>query len=297
MLRRASLRRHLKQCAPCDAYRLVVSGRRGGLGALLPVAPTAGLKAAVLGGAGLWGGESANAAVVAAAWGWHRCRRGRHAQGRRGEGRGHRGDRRRRGLGRPRGGRGPRARAGTSSAAHIEPVKPKPSGAPRRRPASTTPAVAPAGTTQVRQPRATRTATRRFVRRARRQARVARRLRRQARVARRQTRVARRLRAERRARRAEIRTASIPSSITPSRPGRQPIPVGTAPVPRPRRRPRARRRPPVLPAPTSEPTPAPTTEPTPAATVTPPPLRPRRARREARREQAAGGATQPTATP
>ncbi len=67
VLRRASLRRHLRQCAPCDAYRLAVSGRRGGLGALLPVAPTAGLKGAVLGAAGLWGGgESASAAVAMA---------------------------------------------------------------------------------------------------------------------------------------------------------------------------------------------------------------------------------------
>ena len=115
VLRRASLRRHLKQCAPCDAYRLAVSGRRGGLGALLPVAPTAGLKGAVLGAAGLWGGgESASAAVGgrrAPRGVGTRRRRGRHAQGRRGEGRGHRGDRRRRGLGRPRGRRGPRARS------------------------------------------------------------------------------------------------------------------------------------------------------------------------------------------
>jgi RNA polymerase sigma factor (sigma-70 family) len=67
VLRRASLRRHLKQCAPCDAYRTVVcGGRRGGLGALLPVVPTAGLKAAVLGGAGA---ETASAAVGTAAVG------------------------------------------------------------------------------------------------------------------------------------------------------------------------------------------------------------------------------------
>jgi len=63
-LRRAALRRHLRQCEPCDAYRLALHGR-GGLGALLPVAPTAGLKAAVLGG--LWGGDSAAAAMVAGA--------------------------------------------------------------------------------------------------------------------------------------------------------------------------------------------------------------------------------------
>ena len=68
VLRRASLRRHLRQCAPCDAYRLAVSGgRRGGLAALLPVAPTAGLKAAVLGGAGMWGGGESAAAAAAMA--------------------------------------------------------------------------------------------------------------------------------------------------------------------------------------------------------------------------------------
>jgi len=68
MLRRAALRRHLRQCAPCDAYRLAVSGgRRGGLAALLPVAPTAGLKAAVLGGAGIWGGGESAAAAAAMA--------------------------------------------------------------------------------------------------------------------------------------------------------------------------------------------------------------------------------------
>jgi RNA polymerase sigma factor (sigma-70 family) len=57
-LRRGLLRRHLSHCQPCRAYRLAVS-RRGGLASILPVAPTAGLKGAVLGGAS--GGTSAAA--------------------------------------------------------------------------------------------------------------------------------------------------------------------------------------------------------------------------------------------
>jgi RNA polymerase sigma factor (sigma-70 family) len=57
-LRRGLLRRHLSHCPPCRTYRLAVS-RRGGLASILPVAPTVGLKSAVLGGAG--GGASAAA--------------------------------------------------------------------------------------------------------------------------------------------------------------------------------------------------------------------------------------------
>ena len=57
-LRRGLLRRHLSHCQPCRAYRLAASPRSG-LAAILPVAPTAGLKSAVLGGAG--GGASAAA--------------------------------------------------------------------------------------------------------------------------------------------------------------------------------------------------------------------------------------------
>ena len=291
VLRRASLRRHLKQCAPCDAYRLVVSGRRGGLGTLLPVAPTAGLKAAILGGAGLWGGESASAAVVAAgaasgagtaavAGVTLKAVAAKVAVTAAIAGAGVSG-----GLAVAE---DPAPVPASESVARVEPVKPTPRGAPRRWPASTTRVAGPAGTTLVRQPRAARTTTRHVVGRARRQARVARRqarvarrLRRQTRVARRQTRVARRLRAARRARRAEIRTASSVTSVAPSRPrARQPIPAGTAPALRPRRRPRARPRPPVLPAPTAEPTPGATAEPTPGATAESP-LRPRRARREA----------------
>ena len=67
MLRRGSLRRHLRQCAPCDAYRLAVAGQRDGLAAILPVLPTAGLKAGVLAAAGLSGGGGTAAAAVGGA--------------------------------------------------------------------------------------------------------------------------------------------------------------------------------------------------------------------------------------
>ena len=66
VLRRGSLRRHLRQCDPCAAYRLAIEGRRSGLALLLPVAPTAGLKAAVLAGAGGLGGGAETAAAAAA---------------------------------------------------------------------------------------------------------------------------------------------------------------------------------------------------------------------------------------
>jgi RNA polymerase sigma factor (sigma-70 family) len=51
LLRRGPLRRHLRQCDPCAAYRVAVEHRRAGLAIVLPVLPTAGLKASVLGGA------------------------------------------------------------------------------------------------------------------------------------------------------------------------------------------------------------------------------------------------------
>ena len=45
VLRRGPLRRHLRQCAPCDAYRLAVARQRDVASrSLLPVLPTAGLK-------------------------------------------------------------------------------------------------------------------------------------------------------------------------------------------------------------------------------------------------------------
>ena len=67
LLRRAPLRRHLRQCAPCTSYRLVVAQQRAGLAIILPVAPSAGLKAAILGGAAATtagGGAAAGGAVA-----------------------------------------------------------------------------------------------------------------------------------------------------------------------------------------------------------------------------------------
>ncbi len=61
-LRRGPLRRHLRQCGSCDDYRRIVARQRGGLALILPVAPSAGLKIAVLGGAGASGSAGAAAA-------------------------------------------------------------------------------------------------------------------------------------------------------------------------------------------------------------------------------------------
>ena len=47
-LRRGPLRRHLKHCEPCQAYRSAVMTQRAGLASIMPVAPAFGLKAAVL---------------------------------------------------------------------------------------------------------------------------------------------------------------------------------------------------------------------------------------------------------
>jgi RNA polymerase sigma factor (sigma-70 family) len=65
LLRRGPLRRHLRQCDPCAAYRHAIEGRRSGLALVLPVAPTAGLKGAVLGGVGGGLGGAESAAVAA----------------------------------------------------------------------------------------------------------------------------------------------------------------------------------------------------------------------------------------
>ena len=67
VLRRGPLRRHLRHCNPCAAYRVAIEGRSSGLALVLPVAPTAGLKAAVLAGAGGLGGGAETAAAAAAA--------------------------------------------------------------------------------------------------------------------------------------------------------------------------------------------------------------------------------------
>jgi RNA polymerase sigma factor (sigma-70 family) len=66
VLRRGSLRRHLRQCEPCAAYGVAVTRQRANLAWVLPVAPTAGLKAAVLAGTGVTGGAGTAAAAVAA---------------------------------------------------------------------------------------------------------------------------------------------------------------------------------------------------------------------------------------
>ena len=58
-LRRGPLRRHLRQCAPCRAYRDAVAEQRRALALALPVAPSLGLKAAVLGAASAGSGAAA----------------------------------------------------------------------------------------------------------------------------------------------------------------------------------------------------------------------------------------------
>ena len=108
VLRRGPLRRHLRHCDPCAAYRVAIEGRSSGLALVLPVAPTAGLKAAVLAGAGGLGGGAETAAAAAG---------GAHGPGRLGaatSGGGGAADGRRRGRQGPRrqgrGGRGARGR-------------------------------------------------------------------------------------------------------------------------------------------------------------------------------------------
>ncbi len=66
VLRRGSLRRHLRQCDPCAAFRAAMERQRAGLAILLPVIPSAGLKAAVLGGAGGLGAGAETAGAAAA---------------------------------------------------------------------------------------------------------------------------------------------------------------------------------------------------------------------------------------
>ena len=48
-LRRGPLRRHLKLCVGCRDFQLAVGAQRQSLGAVLPVLPSAGLAAAILG--------------------------------------------------------------------------------------------------------------------------------------------------------------------------------------------------------------------------------------------------------
>ena len=274
VLRRASLRRHLRQCAPCDAYRLAVSGRRGGLGALLPVAPTAGLKGAVLGAAGLWGGGESASAAVAMAGAASAAGSGSAAVAGSGSaavagltfkavvakvavtaavaGAGVSG-----GLAVAE---DPAPQRPPEAAARVEratPVSTKPR-AERARPAAVTetPVSSP-----LRQPRAARpraVAGRRLLRRARRQARAARRARRLQ---------ARRPRAARRALR--LQAGRPPRAVLRARRRAATAPSRPALRLRARRRARVRLRPPALPAPTAQPTPTPTPEVAPVATAPP----------------------------
>jgi RNA polymerase sigma factor (sigma-70 family) len=68
-LRRASIRRHVEQCASCARYESEVHRQRAALAVALPVAPGAGLKAAVLasavGGSGVAIGAGAASSGVA----------------------------------------------------------------------------------------------------------------------------------------------------------------------------------------------------------------------------------------
>ena len=58
-LRRAGLRRHLRECAGCRDFRDEVRRQRAAMAVLLPVVPAVGLKKAVLSGAGLSTGSAA----------------------------------------------------------------------------------------------------------------------------------------------------------------------------------------------------------------------------------------------
>ena len=51
--KRATLRRHVARCEGCAAFEAEVRRQRAAMAALLPVVPTVGLKAAILGAAGL----------------------------------------------------------------------------------------------------------------------------------------------------------------------------------------------------------------------------------------------------
>ena len=63
-LRRNELRRHLSECPGCREFRAQVRAQRRDLALVLPVAPTVGLKSAVI-GAAVGGGSAAGASTVA----------------------------------------------------------------------------------------------------------------------------------------------------------------------------------------------------------------------------------------
>jgi RNA polymerase sigma factor (sigma-70 family) len=65
-LRRGPLRRHLRLCDGCRAYRVAVEDQRRALALVLPVTPSLGLKAGILGAASATGGAGAAAGGAAA---------------------------------------------------------------------------------------------------------------------------------------------------------------------------------------------------------------------------------------
>ena len=77
-LRRASLRRQLRQCPGCRAFQRGVAFQRDALATLLPVGAPSGLLAKVLAGALAGGGAGGGAAAS-----WRRGGRKRHGGGRR----------------------------------------------------------------------------------------------------------------------------------------------------------------------------------------------------------------------
>ena len=65
-LRRLELKHHLHACPGCRAYRQEIKRQRELLGAALPVVPSLGLKASVLGALGIGGGSAGGGGAVAA---------------------------------------------------------------------------------------------------------------------------------------------------------------------------------------------------------------------------------------
>ena len=66
-LRRNTLRRHLRDCPGCRAYRAELREQRRALALVLPVAPTVGLKSAVMGASTAAGGAAAGVAATGGA--------------------------------------------------------------------------------------------------------------------------------------------------------------------------------------------------------------------------------------
>jgi RNA polymerase sigma factor (sigma-70 family) len=65
-LRRNTLRRHLRECPGCRDYRDQVLAQRSALALIMPVAPTLGLKATVLGAAGVTAAAGGGSATIVA---------------------------------------------------------------------------------------------------------------------------------------------------------------------------------------------------------------------------------------